>query len=575
MLGQRDVHVQLVGLVVHAHDLALVHRGLRFDEEVATGLQTLHGVWGGDTLAIGNHGTVLANGDGTSPRRVAGGDGGGDAGAASGGEQRGAEADQATGRHGELQTDPAGAVVGHAIHASLAVGHELGDGAHVLFRHVDGGVFHRLVDHAVDLLGDHLRTADGQLIAFATHLLGEHGQRQLATALDLPGVGAVGGQHLDGDVADELAVQTVLDHAGGELVVLALGAGQRGVVGAEGHGDGRIVHVDERQRLRVVGVDDGLADHDVVNAGNGHDVTGARGLDRGALEALRAQQFGDAEVLEGAVHTGQAVGLALLKGAVVDTDQTESAEEVRGIDVGHVSLQRGAFLVFGGRDGGDDGLEQRLEVVVVRQATVGGLVHGGVAGLGGAVDDRHLQQLVKVQVDALVLHVIGQAEQQIGGFADDLFDTGVGAVDLVHAQDDRQLGLQGLAQHESGLRQRAFGGVHEQHDAVDHGDAALDLATEVGVAGGIDDVEGDALRVAVLGGQRTGVFHGRVLGEDGDTLLAFQIVGIHHTIRHFLTLGKHVRLLKHGIDQGGLAVIDVSHNRHITDISTNRHRNLS
>ena len=42
-----------------------------------------------------------------------------------------------------------------------------------------------------------------------------------------------------------------------------------------------------------------------------------------------------------------------------------------------------------------------------------------------------------------------------------------------------------------------------------------------------------------------------------------------------LTLGKHVRLLKHGIDQGGLAVIDVSHNRHITDISTNRHRNLS
>ena len=26
--------------------------------------------------------------------------------------------------------------------------------------------------------------------------------------------------------------------------------------------------MDERQRLRVVGVDDGLADHDVVNAGN-------------------------------------------------------------------------------------------------------------------------------------------------------------------------------------------------------------------------------------------------------------------------------------------------------------------
>ena len=54
-----------------------------------------------------------------------------------------------------------------------------------------------------------------------------------------------------------------------------------------------------------------------------------------------------------------------------------------------------------------------------------------------------------------MLHVVGQAEQQVGGFADDLFDTGVGAVGLVHAQDDRQLGFEGLAQHEAGLRQRA------------------------------------------------------------------------------------------------------------------------
>ena len=89
-----------------------------------------------------------------------------------------------------------------------------------------------------------------------------------------------------------------------------------------------------------LGVDDGLADHDVVNAGNGHDVAGACGFDRDTLEALGAQQFGDAEVLEGAVHTGQAVGLALLQRAVVDTDQAESSEEVGGVDVGHVSLQR-------------------------------------------------------------------------------------------------------------------------------------------------------------------------------------------------------------------------------------------
>ncbi len=48
---------------------------------------------------------------------------------------------------------------------------------------------------------------------------------------------------------------------------------------------------------------------------------------------------------------------------------------------------------------------------------------------------------------------------------------------------------QGLAQHEAGLRQRALGGVNEEDDAVDHGQAALDLAAEVGVAGGVDHVD--------------------------------------------------------------------------------------
>lgn len=183
--------------------------------------------------------------------------------------------------------------------------------------------------------------------------------------------------------------------------------------------------------------------------------------------------------------------------------------------------------------------------------------------------------MVEVEVDAFLHHVLGESQQQIGGFGDDLLDAGVGTVHLVDAQDHRQLGLKGLAQHEAGLRQRAFGGVHEQDDAVDHRDAALDLAAEVGVAGGVDDVERDALGVTVLGGQRAGVLHGRVLGEDGDALLAFQIVGVHHAIRHFLTLGEHMRLLKHRIDQRGLAVIDVSHNCHIPDIAANRHRNLS
>jgi hypothetical protein len=39
-------------------------------------------------------------------------------------------------------------------------------------------------------------------------------------------------------------------------------------------------------------------------------------------------------------------------------------------------------------------------------------------------------------------------------------------------------------------------GVDEQHDAVDHGECPLDLTAEVGVAGRVDDVQGDVVTVA-------------------------------------------------------------------------------
>ncbi len=49
--------------------------------------------------------------------------------------------------------------------------------------------------------------------------------------------------------------------------------------------------------------------------------------------------------------------------------------------------------------------------------------------------------------------------------------------------------LERLAEHEARLRERPFGGVHEQDRAVGHLERALDLAAEVGVAGRVDDVD--------------------------------------------------------------------------------------
>ena len=120
--------------------------------------------------------------------------------------------------------------------------------------------------------------------------------------------------------------------------------------------------------------------------------------------------------------------------------------------------------------------EQGLEVGALHP-----LLGGGPAGPGVGEEDGEVDLvLVGVEVEEELLHLV-----------DHLVDAGVGPVHLVDHQDHRQPGLEGLAQDEPGLGQGPFGGVDQQQDAVDHGQAPLDLAAEVGVAGGVDDVDLD------------------------------------------------------------------------------------
>ena len=110
-------------------------------------------------------------------------------------------------------------------------------------------------------------------------------------------------------------------------------------------------------------------------------------------------------------------------------------------------------------------------------------VEGRFAFPARGVNDREIQLLLaRLQLD-----------EQVEGLVDDLLDPGVGAVDLVDDDDRPQAELQGLLEHEPGLRHGAFGGVDEEEDAVDHPEDAFDLAAEVGVARRVDDVDLDAL----------------------------------------------------------------------------------
>ena len=174
-----------------------------------------------------------------------------------------------------------------------------------------------------------------------------------------------------------------------------------------------------------------------------------------------------------------------------------------------------------------------------------GAVQRGPAGPGGRVHDRELDLLLgRVQVH----------EQLVAG-VHDLGDPRVRPVHLVDHQDHRQARFQRLAQHEPGLRQRPLAGVDQQQHAVHHGQAALHLAAEVGVPGGVDDVDGQPA-VADRG----------VLGQDRDALFPLQVTGVEHTVGHVGVGPERTGLPEHRVDQGGLAVVNVRDDGDVTQV---------
>ncbi|CAB4862800.1 unannotated protein [freshwater metagenome] len=69
--------------------------------------------------------------------------------------------------------------------------------------------------------------------------------------------------------------------------------------------------------------------------------------------------------------------------------------------------------------------------------------------------------------------------------------------------------LKCLTKHEARLRQRALTCVDQEQNSIDHCETTLDLATEVGVTRGVDNVDDHIAEV-----------DGGVLCENGDALLA-------------------------------------------------------
>jgi hypothetical protein len=132
----------------------------------------------------------------------------------------------------------------------------------------------------------------------------------------------------------------------------------------------------------------------------------------------------------------------------------------------------------------------------------------------------------------------------------------IGAVDLVDGDDRPKPQGQCFSGDEPSLRHGPLGRIHQDQHAVHHAQNPLDLAAEIGVAGRVHDVD--------LGPVPP---HGGVLGENGDSPLALERIGIHHPFLYLLIGSERPRLPEHLINQSGLAVVHVGDDRQVTNQS--------
>ena len=147
-----------------------------------------------------------------------------------------------------------------------------------------------------------------------------------------------------------------------------------------------------------------------------------------------------------------------------------------------------------------------------------------------------------------------EAEHQVENHFVYLFGGAVGLVYLIDDYQGIEAEFEGLVHHEAGLRHGAFEGIDEQQYAVGHIEYPFHFATEVGVAGGVDDVDLGAL-----------VLDGDVLGEDRDAAFPFLVVAVHDQFAGVLVIAEELSGEEHFVHQGGLPVVDVGDDGDVAD----------
>jgi hypothetical protein len=166
--------------------------------------------------------------------------------------------------------------------------------------------------------------------------------------------------------------------------------------------------------------------------------------------------------------------------AAADAADAQAAEVARIIERAHLELQRAFDVALGLRNRAQDGLEQGTH----RPAFAGAALRLRDVERGPALQRRGIHHR-KVELVVVGAELVEEVERLIH----DPLGTRAGAIDLVDDHDGLQSLLEGLHGDETRLRHGAFDRIDQEEHAVDHAEHALDLAAEVGVAGGVHDVD--------------------------------------------------------------------------------------
>ena len=163
-----------------------------------------------------------------------------------------------------------------------------------------------------------------------------------------------------------------------------------------------------------------------------------------------------------------------LEGTIVYFTDADPADVFVVVDSADQHLGACLGISLGSGDIVDDGLKQGLHAgaytaeIQRRDAGFGGREHEG----------------------AVNLFVTGsQIHKKFEDLVDDLGGTGAGPVDLVDAYDHRKIQCHCFTEDKSGLGHRTFKGVNDKDNAVYHLEDTLHFSAEVGVAGGVNDVD--------------------------------------------------------------------------------------